>query len=151
MSAASDALREFHEAFDVDGLERLDRETLAQRRHELQSEEWKELWAALDGTNDSDFLEAVARELADVVYVAYGTADLLGIDLDVALAAVHRANMAKLPNCRACQIVNDDVGLPDPLCPACRGTGKGKPIKREDGKVLKPDGWQPPDMSEAIR
>jgi hypothetical protein len=26
----------------------------------------------------------------------------------------------------------------------------GKFIKREDGKIMKPAGWQPPDISKAI-
>jgi predicted HAD superfamily Cof-like phosphohydrolase len=64
--------------------------------------------------------EAVARELADVVYVAYGTAHALGIDLEAALAEVHRANMSKADGPR-----------------------------RADGKVLKPEGFVPPDMSAA--
>lgn len=66
--------------------------------------------------------EMVARELADLVYVCYGTAHGLHIDLDVALREVHRANMAK-------------AGGP----------------RRDDGKLLKPEGWQPPDMSEAVK
>src|ERR1700686_2424060 len=38
----------------------------------------------------------LARELADVVYVAFGTAHAFAIDLDAALAEVHRAPMSKL-------------------------------------------------------
>lgn len=63
----------------------------------------------------------VARELADVVYVAYGTAHALGINLDVALAEVHRANMTKANGPR-----------------------------RADGKVLKPPGFTPPNMTKAV-
>jgi Phosphoribosyl-ATP pyrophosphohydrolase len=37
--------------------------------------------------------EKIAQELADVVYVAVGTAHAFAIDLDVALAEVHRAAM----------------------------------------------------------
>jgi predicted HAD superfamily Cof-like phosphohydrolase len=66
-------------------------------------------------------LEAAARELADVVYVAYGTAHALGIDLEAALAEVHRANMSKADGPR-----------------------------RADGKVLKPEGFIPPDMGAAV-
>jgi predicted HAD superfamily Cof-like phosphohydrolase len=68
----------------------------------------------------------VAQELADLVYVAYGTAVSLGIDLDAALAEVHRSNMSKLG--------------PD-----------GQPILREDGKVLKGPYYIPPDMTKACR
>ncbi len=38
-----------------------------------------------------------AKELADLVYGAYGAAWRFGIDLDVVLAEVHRSNMTKTP------------------------------------------------------
>jgi predicted HAD superfamily Cof-like phosphohydrolase len=66
----------------------------------------------------------LARELADVVYVAFGTAHAFAIDLDAALAEVHRAAMSKL----------------DPATM----------VVREDGKILKPPGFIPPNMREAI-
>lgn len=65
----------------------------------------------------------IARELADAVYVAYGTALVYGIDLDAVIAEVHRANMRKV---------------------------EGRPKKRKDGKVLKPAGWEPPDVGAVI-
>jgi len=42
--------------------------------------------------------DAIAQELADLVYVAYGTAlaYAYGIDLDAVIEEVHRANMSKL-------------------------------------------------------
>jgi NTP pyrophosphatase (non-canonical NTP hydrolase) len=67
----------------------------------------------------------LARELADVVYLAFGTAHAFAIDLDVALEEIHRAAMSKL----------------DPATM----------VVREDGKILKPKGFEPPDMSAAIR
>ena len=66
-------------------------------------------------------LAELARELADVVYVAYGTAITHGIDLDAVIAEVHRANMSKL-----------DVD--------------GRPVVR-DGKVQKGPNFRPPDLS----
>lgn len=68
--------------------------------------------------------KAVARELADVVYVAYGTALLSGIDLDIALREVHRANMQK---------VREGVR------------------RRDDGKIVKGPNFKPPDLTAAIR
>lgn len=65
----------------------------------------------------------LARELADVLYVAYGTAWVYNIDLDAAFREVHRAAMDKMR-----------AGL-----------------RREDGKILKPPGFVPPDMDEATR
>lgn len=40
-------------------------------------------------------LDRLAHELADVVYVAYGTALVHGIDLDAVIAETHRSNMTK--------------------------------------------------------
>lgn len=67
----------------------------------------------------------LARELADLVYVAYGTAITPGIDLDIAIREVHRANMSKLG-------------------------ADGRPITRADGKVLKGPHFTPPDMTTAV-
>ena len=39
---------------------------------------------------------ALAKELADMLYVVYGTASMLDIDLDYALEAVHKSNLSKL-------------------------------------------------------
>lgn len=115
MSEASDMLREFHETFahpDTDAL---------WLRPTLHDEEHAELIEALEAGNPAE----VARELADVLYIAYGTAYVYGIDLDAALAEVHRANMSKL---------GED----------------GQPIRREDGKVLKGPNFRPPDMKVAL-
>ena len=60
--------------------------------------------------------------MCDILYVTYGAACAMGIDLTPYFAEVHRTNMAKLG--------------PD-----------GKPILREDGKGLKPPGWEPPDLA----
>lgn len=87
-------------------------------RRTLHDEEHAELVEALA---EGD-LAHIARELADVVYVAYGTAHGFGIDLDAALREVHRANMQKANGPR-----------------------------RADGKAMKPEGFIPPDMTEAIR
>lgn len=40
--------------------------------------------------------EQIAKESADLVYVVFGGAVNLGIDLDIALARVHANNMAKI-------------------------------------------------------
>lgn len=118
------AVVDFHEAF---GLPR--RETpsadisdeLADLRIDLLIEEVDELEVAVKAGD----LLSIAQELADIVYIAYGTALTYGIDLDRVLAEVHRANMSKL----------DD---------------QGKPIKRADGKVLKSDRYRPPDIQGVL-
>ncbi len=71
-------------------------------------------------------LIGVADALADIVYVAYGTALTYGIDLDAMLHEVHRSNMSKLGS-------------------------DGKPLIREDGKVLKSERYFPPDIESVLR
>lgn len=68
--------------------------------------------------------EALAKELADVLYVVYGTADLLEIPLEAVFAEVHRSNMSKVVD--------------------------GKVIRREDGKVLKPATYREADVHGAL-
>ena len=78
----------------------------------------------LEGEENED-IENVAKELADIIYIVCGTAVSYGIPLDKVFEAVHRSNMAKLG--------------PD-----------GKPRRREDGKILKPEGWTPPDIKSIL-
>lgn len=148
MSRAAEMLREFHQAFDCC--------QSAEQRRTLHTEEHAELMDALDDASSRpgeapshiEARKALARELADNVYILYGTAERLGIDLDAAVGEVHRANMAKLPDCEECRTwIRADARA---VCPECHGTGKGKPIKRDDGKVLKPEGWQKPSMAGAV-
>jgi len=70
-----------------------------------------------------DAQEETLKELADLVYVCYQYAENMGWFLDEALDRVHKSNMSKL---------GED----------------GKPIYREDGKVLKGPGYKPPDLSD---
>lgn len=103
-----------------------------------------DLLPATEGVTDVD-LHNVAMEIADVTYVNAGTAVLYGIDHDEALAAVHAANLTKLPGCFAC--VDDDPRV----CAGCGGSGYGAPLRRADGKVLKSDRYQPADLTGALR
>lgn len=118
-------VKAFHEAFgvptyDTPKVPEIDRRVL---RVALMEEEWGELTEALSRGTYGNLID-IADALADLVYVIYGTALEYGIPLDAVLEEVHRSNMAKLG--------------PD-----------GKPILRADGKILKPEGWQPPNI-EAI-
>jgi predicted HAD superfamily Cof-like phosphohydrolase len=115
-------VRAFHEAFD---LPRQDRPSVvaaevAAERQRLLLEEVSELSDAVGAGH----LAEIAQELADVVYVAYGTALAYGVDLDAVVGEVHRANMSKL-------------GL------------DGHPAVR-NGKVVKGPGFQPPDVAAVI-
>lgn len=77
----------------------------------------------LDGESFNDLVE-VADALADIIYIACGTAVSYGIPLDDVFAEVHRSNMAKLVD--------------------------GKLIRREDGKIQKPEGWTAPDIKKIL-
>ncbi|MET8285133.1 MULTISPECIES: MazG nucleotide pyrophosphohydrolase domain-containing protein [unclassified Streptomyces] len=95
---------------------------LAAHRGELLAEEAAEV-AEVSVTGP---LDRLAHELADVVYVAYGTALVHGIDLDEVIAEVHRSNMTKLG--------------PD-----------GHVARRADGKVLKGEHYRAPDVTAVLR
>lgn len=93
----------------------------AQLRERLLDEEVNELRAAV-GSGD---IIGIADALADIVYIACGTAHVYGIDLDAVFDEVHRSNMTKLG--------------PD-----------GFPLYREDGKVLKGPHYRPPDVAAVL-
>lgn len=121
MSDAMACVARFHEAF---GLPRASRPgtdipaELAKLRVDLLVEETGE-FADASAKND---IVGIADALADIVYVAYGAAVTYGIDLDAALREVHRSNMSKLDE-------------------------HGRPVYRQDGKVLKSARYRPPDIS----
>ncbi|QNP69802.1 hypothetical protein IAG44_10305 [Streptomyces roseirectus] len=123
-SSPAELVREFHRAFGLDA-----RSTpaevapaLAEHRGKLLAEEAAEV-AEVSVTGP---LDRLAHELADVVYVAYGTALVHGIDLDAVLAEIHRSNMTKLG--------------PD-----------GEVARRADGKVLKGEHYEAPDVAAVLR
>ena len=63
-------------------------------RRELMVEECREY---LEAENADDPVK-IADALADIVYIAYGTALTYGIDLDAVRAEVHASNMTKDPS-----------------------------------------------------
>ena len=85
---------EFHRAFEIliASTPTAPDEATRSLRIRLIQEEFEELQAAL-GQQD---LAAVAKELADLLYVVYGTAVSCGIDLDPVFREVHRSNMTKV-------------------------------------------------------
>ncbi|WP_431945274.1 MazG nucleotide pyrophosphohydrolase domain-containing protein [Actinacidiphila sp. bgisy167] len=117
-------VREFHTAFGLDVRPRPTEipPVLAAHRQDLLAEEVAEVAEA----SEKGPLDHLAHELADVVYVAYGTALVHGIDLDEVIAEIHRANMSKLG--------------PD-----------GRPALRADGKVLKGEHYRAPDVAAVLR
>ena len=91
-------------------------------RAEIESS-YRRAVAADDGTRDT---VETADALADLIYVIYGMALETGIDLPSVLAEVQRSNMSKLG-------------------------ADGKPVYREDGKVLKGPDYFPPNVEAVLR
>ena len=98
-----------------------DKDTI-ELRIELIGEELNEFWDACDQKD----IVAAADALADILYVTYGAAHAFGIDVDACFAEVQRSNMSKL---------GED----------------GKPIYREDGKVLKGPNYSEPDLKSVLQ
>ena len=76
-----------------------------------------------DSTTREDDVDA----LIDILVVTIGALHSIGVDVEGAWNEVHGTNMAKVD----------------------RETGKVR--KREDGKVLKPEGWTAPDLKKYLR
>ena len=68
-------------------------------------------------------MENLTKELADLIYVTIGMAVTFGLPLCEVFERVHQSNMSKL---------GED----------------GKPIYREDGKVMKGPNYQPPKLDD---
>lgn len=116
-------VEDFMEAMgqDVNVVPTFPEEDIQRLRLDLIEEELDELHYAID---NKDMVE-IADALGDLLYVVYGAGHAFGIDLDECFKEIHASNMSKLG--------------PD-----------GKPIKREDGKVLKPDTFFPPDLKTIL-
>ncbi len=89
----------------------------------LMEEEWKELNEAIANNDTVEILDA----LEDFVVVTIGAMHSAGFNGEGGWNEVMRTNFAKI----------------DPAT--------GKVRKREDGKVLKPEGWQPPNLKPFIQ
>lgn len=116
-------VREFHETFMQPIATELapPKTRLAMMRLDLVLEETAELSRAISNRD----VVGVADALADIVYVTYGAALVWGIGLDAVLAEVHASNMSKLG-------------------------ADGKPIMRDDGKVLKGPDYRKPDVAKVL-
>ena len=117
-----DMLKQFHETYWVERNRKWEEEPgLEELASKLIAEEFKEFM----DENGKD-QAALLKELADLVYVCYGYADRFGWDLDEAFRRVHLSNMSKL----------------DPVT--------GKPIFREDGKILKSSAYKEPNLKDLV-
>ena len=90
---------------------------------DLIAEEVSELHEAVENNDRVEQLDA----LIDIMVVTIGALHSMGADAEGAWKEVLRTNLAKID--------------PD----------TGKVIKRDDGKVLKPEGWQPPQLANFLK
>ena len=70
-------------------------------------------------------MEGIADALTDILYVTYGAGHAFGIDLDKCFEEVQRSNMSKLG-------------------------ADGKPIYRDDGKIMKGPNYSEPDLKKVL-
>jgi predicted HAD superfamily Cof-like phosphohydrolase len=91
--------------------------------HNLIVEEYSEFIHARRDNDEPEQLDACM----DMIWVILGFCHMKGYDIQGAWDAVVKTNMAKV----------------DPVT--------GKVRRREDGKILKPEGWTPPDMNRYIK
>lgn len=114
-----DMVAEFHRKFDIPIGDRplIPPEATRQLRVRLIQEEFAELQEAMAAQD----LPGVAKELADLLYVVYGTAVSYGVDMDPVFREVHRSNLSKVGG-----------------------------YKREDGKWVKPPTYSPADVTPLL-
>lgn len=117
-------VRAFHEAIGMPVAERLT--VLGPAREKLRQrlvyEECQEFLAAVSWGDQVE----TADGIVDLIYVAISAALEMGVPLQAVWDEIHSSNMRKAG--------------PD-----------GKCKMRADGKVLKPDGWVPPDVAGVLR
>ena len=123
--------RQFREVFGQEMLENIShygfiKQKLWDMQIDLIEEEAAEFLEAADelfaDPENNRRREELLKELCDLVFVCYQFAAAFNLDLDEALRRVFESNMSKLDE-------------------------SGKPIYREDGKVLKGPNYAPPDLS----
>jgi predicted HAD superfamily Cof-like phosphohydrolase len=115
LNDAQRMVQEFHKQFEihVSPTPSIPDEPTQILRKRLIQEEFDELQEAMQEKD----LPSIAKELADLLYVVYGTAVSLGIDMEPVFQEVHRSNMSKVGG-----------------------------HKRDDGKWVKPPTYSPAQL-----
>lgn len=119
MTDEQSMVEEFHRKFDilVQTSPTGATEDTKRLRIRLIQEEFDELKESMAEGN----LAALAKEMADLLYVVYGTAVSYGIDMEPVFREVHRSNLSKVGG-----------------------------YKREDGKWVKPSTYSPASIEPII-
>lgn len=106
----------------VDACDQLPSSENANLYQRLIVEEFWEFMDAYKANDDVEMLDACM----DMIWVILGFCHMKGYKVKEAWDEVADSNLAKID------------------------TKTGKVIKREDGKVLKPEGWKPPELSKFV-
>ena len=129
MKKQIEMMEEFHRAFGHpikrdEGLTHDNVKLRTKLMHEELHELTEEIW---DSEQNQDISPNLLKEGADLLYVLLGTFVSLGLgnQLIEAFERVHISNMSKLDE-------------------------NGKPIYREDGKVLKGPNYKPPELGDLV-
>jgi predicted HAD superfamily Cof-like phosphohydrolase len=119
MTEAQRMVEEFHRRFDIVVADRpcVPDEATRALRVRLIQEEFEEFQQAMAQSD----LQGMAKELADLLYVVYGSAVSCGIDMEPVFREVHRSNMSKVGG-----------------------------HKRADGKWVKPPTYSPADLQAIL-
>ena len=120
------AVREFHDAFGITNLDKPEAQLTEndyQLRHRLMSEENEEY---LEACKNGDLVE-IADALGDQLYILCGTILKHGLQhkIEEVFQEIHASNMSKLG-------------------------ADGKPIYREDGKVMKGPSYFKPEIAKIL-
>lgn len=126
MSSNLEKVLEFHKVFGMlvnENPTMIDTSSM-NLRLKLIEEEFNELYVEMVKYDAK--IENIAKEMADLLYVVYGTAVSMGIDMNKIFEEVHKSNMSKLDE-------------------------NGKVVRRADGKVLKSNLYKSADIEEIIK
>jgi len=101
-----------------------DNELVQDMQLSLIKEEYEELVQAHINEEQEEDKVHTLKELADLVFVCYQYAIARNWNLDTAMKRVFESNMSKFVD--------------------------GKPLRREDGKILKGPNYQPPYLNDLV-
>jgi predicted HAD superfamily Cof-like phosphohydrolase len=126
MKSLQEQAREWRQAFEVEN-DPIKGNIQFNLQAKLIVEEYTEVIDALclfDQDNKQTHSDLL-KELADLVFVCYQAAENMGWDLDETMHRVFQSNMSKLDE-------------------------EGKPIRNEDGKILKGANYQAPNLLDLV-
>jgi predicted HAD superfamily Cof-like phosphohydrolase len=116
-------VHKFHEIYDchIGAEPGFPKQEIRDLRIGLLREEWEEY---LEAEEQNDYVE-VCDALGDMLYIIYGTCVSYGIPINEIFQEIHNSNLSKLDE-------------------------QGKPIRREDGKILKGPNFFQPNIPKII-